>query len=174
MSQHIKCCNKILPIPSRFRCQQWSASAFMKAVISATLINICARPAAGVLVGTFRTLKGTLEQGSKPTNFHIEPSDELATQPGVDPSYAHCVTPRDPERDKVVKKMRQASEFITDWKVKQRFQLNRELDSLSTKATARASTLLKRRMKDVQKKVRTMSKIHWHEWTQLMLSTDVC
>lgn len=69
--------------------------------------------------------------------------------------------------------MRQASDFITIWDVKQRFQLNKELDSLSTKATTTASTLLKRRMTDVQKKSEQCPKIHWHELNWCLLSKAI-
>lgn len=48
---------------------------------------------------------GTLEQSAEPTTAHIGPYDELVTHPGVDPSSPIVYPPRDPERDKVVRKM---------------------------------------------------------------------
>lgn len=36
--------------------------------------------------------RGTLEKGTEPTNAQIGPCDELATHPGMDPAFAHCVS----------------------------------------------------------------------------------
>lgn len=50
-----------------------------------------------VLGGGARTssehYRGALEQCTEFTNAHIEPCDELATNPGVDPTFAHYIPP---------------------------------------------------------------------------------
>lgn len=50
--------------------------------------------------------QGTFKQGSKPTDAHLEPCDELTTHPGVNLPSPSVYPHQDPEGDKAVKKMR--------------------------------------------------------------------